>query len=308
MAAKDAGEEAPLLLNAWSGPAASPAPAAAAVGEGAPLLLSAWSPPPHSVAGSTAALSLAVQASARSEAGVQAGRSGLPRLQRSPSRAAGTAPLHPAGSPWGLTAALLLADMFGIGSLAMPAVFARLGWLVSWAGCGGDAMAIGGMHIMLPMPHSGTPGPQVSFLLLVALGLGCGYLGVLFSKLGVAQAAANTMDEIGSAALGRTGKQLVFACFYTTVVVDPIALHITCMLALQQVSWVWGVGARWGPAAALPPTWQPRPPACRCSRAWARWLPLPASPSSCCRWRRFRCGGEGAAGPQAAGCCSAVGC
>ncbi|EFN54961.1 hypothetical protein CHLNCDRAFT_134730 [Chlorella variabilis] len=108
------------------------------------------------------------------------------------------------GTPWGITTALLLADMFGIGSLALPGVFARLGWLVSVS-------------------------------LLVAFALGCGYLGILFSKLAVAVPSAQSMDEIGAAAMGKTGKRLVYALAGSAIVVDPIALHIVSMLAVQQI-------------------------------------------------------------------------
>lgn len=55
------------------------------------------------------------------------------------------------------------------------------------------------------------PSLQVSFVLLVMFGLGCGYLGVLFSKLAVAVPNAVTMDDIGGAAMGKTGKRLVYA-------------------------------------------------------------------------------------------------
>lgn len=47
------------------------------------------------------------------------------------SQASKSPPLHPAGCPWGLTSALLLADMCGVGALSLVSVFARLGWLLS---------------------------------------------------------------------------------------------------------------------------------------------------------------------------------
>lgn len=91
------------------------------------------------------------------------------------------------------------------------------------------------MHAFTPINLA-----QVSFVLLILFGLGCGYLGVLFSKLAVALPNASTMDEIGAAALGKTGRRLVFALVYTTIIVEPVALHITCMLALQQAGPAWG--------------------------------------------------------------------
>lgn len=76
---------------------------------------------------------------------------------------------------------------------------------------------------------------QVSVSLLVAFALGCGYLGILFSKLAVAVPSAQSMDEIGAAAMGKTGKRLVYALAGSAIVVDPIALHIVSMLAVQQI-------------------------------------------------------------------------
>lgn len=67
------------------------------------------------------------------------------------------------------------------------------------------------------------------------LALGCAYLGVLFSRLAVAVPTAETMDQLGEAAAGKWGKRAVYAVFYTSVLADPVALHITCLLALQQV-------------------------------------------------------------------------
>lgn len=97
-----------------------------------------------------------------------------------------------------------------------------------------------------------APLHQVSFVLLALFGLGCGYLGVLFSKLAVALPSAATMDEIGAAALGKTGRHLVYGVVYTTILVDPIALHITCMLALQQARHSWQ--GRWRVGRLAAPT------------------------------------------------------
>lgn len=139
--------------------------------------------------------------------------------------------------------------MFRIGALSLPSVFARLGWLVGdlvqhcWQqACPGRLQSnpLGFRSVLIPAGSAdpvllpATPFRQVSFVLLLLFGLGCGYLGVLFSKLAVALPGAATMDEIGAAALGTTGRRLVYAVVYTTILVDPIALHITCMLALQQ--------------------------------------------------------------------------
>ena len=110
------------------------------------------------------------------------------------SNAAPPEPQLPAapGTLWGVTACLLLADMVGVGSLSLPSVFARLGWVTSFA-----------------------------FLALFSVG--CGYLGVLFAKLGVAVPTATAFDEIGSAALGKLGRGLVYSLVYTTIFVGGCA-------------------------------------------------------------------------------------
>lgn len=125
--------------------------------EDAPLLLHADAPPsPGPGAAASAPPQLAARPSAKAETG-----GALQVEARSGSTAAA---MHAAaiGMPWGITAGeapqaghrghgtatsrrsfpvdalppcppagLLLTDMVGIGSLAMPSVFARLGWLVS---------------------------------------------------------------------------------------------------------------------------------------------------------------------------------
>ena len=68
----------------------------------------------------------------------------------------------------------------------MPSVFARLGWLVS-------------------------------LLLLTVFAAGTAYLGRLFTLLSLAVPGAAAFDELGDAALGRTGRRLVYATVYTTV-------------------------------------------------------------------------------------------
>ncbi|KAL4457813.1 hypothetical protein ABPG75_012678 [Micractinium tetrahymenae] len=191
MPVRDPGEDAPLLLHADARRSRAP---------DLPPPLAA--PPPASAAAAAASVEVVPLAAAiAAKPGASQQITVLASSASFSAVASGAAPastangsLHPAGTPWGLTAGLLLADMFGIGALSLPSVFARLGWLVS-------------------------------FVLLVLFGLGCGYLGVLFSKLAVALPNAATMDEIGSAALGKTGKRLVFAVVYTTICVDPIALH-----------------------------------------------------------------------------------
>ena len=82
-------------------------------------------------------------------------------------------------------------------------------------------MPLSSLHtsMLAPSPPPGSWLPflaQVSFLLLITFGLGCGYLGLLFSKLACALPNATTFDDIGQAALGKLGKRLVFGLVYTT--------------------------------------------------------------------------------------------
>jgi hypothetical protein len=62
----------------------------------------------------------------------------------------------------------------------------------------------------------------VSFIFLALFSIGCGYLGVLFSKLGVAVPNAQAFDEIGHAAMGKLGTRLVYALVYTTIFVGAL--------------------------------------------------------------------------------------
>ncbi len=238
-------EDAPLLLHAEAVGPSSPGPAAAA-------------PPPT-----------AGQAQWASGGNAKAEPGGALRVEARSGSAA--AALHAAatGMPWGVTAGegptghcrplpvsfqspiqttadnrlllrhagLLLTDMVGIGALAMPSVFARLGWLVSGS-CDAAvhaATCILASSICLDSHPTKSCNLQISLLLLLLLSLGYGYLGVLFSRLAVAVPTAETMDQLGEAAGGKWGKRAVYAVFYTSVVADPVALHITCLLALQQV-------------------------------------------------------------------------
>lgn len=74
-------------------------------------------------------------------------------------------------------------------------------------------------------PHH-QPGPPLrrlgwlcSFFFLALFSLGCGYLGFLFTRLGLAVPAAVAMDEIGAAAMATLGVRLVYLCVYTTIFV-----------------------------------------------------------------------------------------
>ncbi len=67
-----------------------------------------------------------------------------------------------------------------------------------------------------------------SFILMAVFSLGCGYLGVLFSKLGVAVPSAQAFDEIGAAALGKTGTRLVYSLVYTTIFIGTSRCPSLC--------------------------------------------------------------------------------
>lgn len=94
--------------------------------------------------------------------------------------------------------------MFGLGTLTLPADFARLGWAVA-----------------------------VPVTLICAAGMV--YSGVLFSRLAKALPASRAFDDIGSAAFGATGRRLVYATVYLTILFEPVIFHLTCMESLQQM-------------------------------------------------------------------------
>lgn len=82
-------------------------------------------------------------------------------------------------------------------------MFQRLGWLL--VSTRADACASN--HVLLQAHPLDLPPPcWQSFALLGLFSLGCGYLGVLFSKLAVALPQAETMEDLGAAAMGRVGE------------------------------------------------------------------------------------------------------
>jgi vesicular inhibitory amino acid transporter len=99
----------------------------------------------------------------------------------------------------------MLADMFGLGTLSLPADYARLGWA-----------------------------PALAFTVLFALG--DVYTGVIYQRLSLAVPRAKVFDQIGYAAHGRVGQILVFCTIYLTILGEPIIFHLTCMESLKQVS------------------------------------------------------------------------
>jgi len=108
------------------------------------------------------------------------------------------------GTHWVLTTFILLGDMFGLGTLTLPADFARLGWAVA-----------------LPV------------IALCALGMV--YSGVLFGRLASHLPSSHAFDQLGVAAFGAHGKRMVYATVYLTILFEPVIFHLTCMESLQQM-------------------------------------------------------------------------
>lgn len=106
---------------------------------------------------------------------------------------------------WLLTTAIMLSDMFGLGTLSLPADFARLGWL-----------------------------PGLACLIWFAAA--DVYAGTIYQRLSLKVPGAVVFDEIGHAALGRLGSAMVYATIYFSILLQPIMLHLTCMESLRQVS------------------------------------------------------------------------
>ena len=48
-------------------------------------------------------------------------------------------------------------------------------------------------------------------------------------------------DDYGQAALGKTGQRLVYLCIYSTILITPVILHLTCVESLQQIFYHRGV-------------------------------------------------------------------
>lgn len=92
-----------------------------------------------------------------------------------------------------LTSACACHFRFGLGTLSLPADFARLGWAVG--------------------------------IVAVALcAAGTVYSGVLFSRLGVLVPGAKAFDDFGGKALGLFGRRLVYVTVYLTIFFEPVIL------------------------------------------------------------------------------------
>ncbi|KAI8474588.1 MAG: transmembrane amino acid transporter protein-domain-containing protein [Monoraphidium minutum] len=94
--------------------------------------------------------------------------------------------------------------MLGIGTLGLPADFARLGWLPA--------------------------------LLTMALFIGGGvYSGSLYQRLAVRVPEAVVFDEIGAAAMGNFGRALVFGTVYLGILTEPCIFHYMTVESLRQM-------------------------------------------------------------------------
>ncbi|KAL0023611.1 hypothetical protein WJX77_006953 [Trebouxia sp. C0004] len=115
---------------------------------------------------------------------------------------------HPAlkshGSGWILTTFIMVAEMFGLGILTLPADFARLGWAVG-----------------------------LGLVLLFCLGMM--YSGLLFSQLGAKVPTARVYEDFAAASLGKHGRWLVYSTVYLVIFLDPIIFHLTATQSLQQI-------------------------------------------------------------------------
>lgn len=111
---------------------------------------------------------------------------------------------HMGRTHWLLTTAIMLSDMFGLGTLSLPSDFARLGWAPALA-------CLGWFAVM------------------------SAYAGSLYQRLSLRVPGAVVFDEIGKAALGAPGSAMVYATIYMTIFLNPIILHLTCIETLLQV-------------------------------------------------------------------------
>eukprot|EP00879_Flechtneria_rotunda_P013662 GHRR01014272.1.p1 GENE.GHRR01014272.1~~GHRR01014272.1.p1 ORF type:complete len:335 (+),score=82.20 GHRR01014272.1:260-1264(+) len=117
---------------------------------------------------------------------------------------------HVGKTPWLLTTAILLSDMFGLGTLSLPADFARLGWIPA-------------------------------LLCFAWFALSSIYSGWLYQRLSLRVPRAMVFDEVGKAAMGTAGSAMVYGTVYMTILCEPIIFHLTCMETLQQTFYMYNL-------------------------------------------------------------------
>ncbi|GBF91241.1 hypothetical protein Rsub_03561 [Raphidocelis subcapitata] len=107
------------------------------------------------------------------------------------------------GAHWLAIAVILTTDMVGIGTLGLPADFARLGWLPALA----------------------------CLALFIAGGV---YSGSVYQRLALRVPRAVVFDEIGSEAMGKLGRALVFGTIYLGILTEPCIFHLMTVESLRQ--------------------------------------------------------------------------
>jgi hypothetical protein len=161
----------------------------------------------------------------------------------------------PAGTThWLLTTCILLGDMFGLGSLTLPADFVRLGWVPALAllilfGIGDVYSGLLYTRLLVALPDVVVfdqigAAQRVGALACVLLsrrrapaarqaGACCALAGAAAADGAAAGPAAAA--GAGERAMGKLGKALVFGTVYLTIAAEPIIFHLICVEALQQV-------------------------------------------------------------------------
>ncbi|CAL5228546.1 g11700 [Coccomyxa viridis] len=108
------------------------------------------------------------------------------------------------------TTFIMLGDMLGLGSLTLPSVFARLGWIPA-------------------------------LIVVIVCGFGTMYSGRLFALLATKVSNARVFDDFGGAAMGAWGRRFTYVTVYATILAEPIIFHLTSMEALQQIFYGSGI-------------------------------------------------------------------
>ena len=137
--------------------------------------------------------------------GGETGTAARPRPRRRPSSSSSPSPSRGGGlrgaTPTATTL-ILLGDMFGLGALSLPSVFARLGWL-----------------------------PAVS--LLIIFSVSTIYSSRLFALLCRLAPRARVFDDYGSLALGNLGRKLTYLSVYLCIFFEPPIFAVTVAESLK---------------------------------------------------------------------------
>lgn len=169
---------------------------------------------------------------------------------------------------------VVVGDMLGLGSLTLPSVFARLGWipaLIVIVICGVGTMYSGRLFALLATkvrrlqrqcsglrqafdlsPCKGwccllCEGAVVchairrvsSFRITVALQRQVP--AKVLRGIPVQVPRAKVFDDFGGAAMGSWGRRFTYVTVYATILAEPIIFHLTSMEALQQIFYGSGI-------------------------------------------------------------------